>query len=103
MAYKLSHTLVKHHKPLSFGEAVVDWAKSCDQESKVFKSMPKRRQSLTWRVTKMADLIQKENRKNIQSSPCWGTQMDESMDKGGFAQAVIYCRYIDLEACHIET
>ena len=40
-AYKLSHTLVKHHKPLRFGEAAVDWEKSCDKESKVFKTLQK--------------------------------------------------------------
>ncbi len=80
-AYKLSHTLVKHHKPLSFGEAVVDWAKSCDKESKVFKNISKSTQSLTCRVSKMVDFIQEENRRNIRSSPCWGIQMDESTDK----------------------
>ena len=59
-AYKLSHTLVKHHKSLSFGEAVVDWAKSCDKESKVFKNISKSRQSLTRRVSKMGDLFRKK-------------------------------------------
>ena len=102
-AYELSHTLVKHHKPLSFGEAVVDWAKSCDKESKVFKNISKSRQSLTRRVSKLGEFIQEENRRNIRSSPCWGIQMDENTDKGDFAQAAIYCRYVDLEACHVET
>ena len=71
-AYKLSHTLVKHPKPLSFGEAVVGWAKSCDKESKVFKNISKSRQSLTRHVSKMGDFIQEESGRNIQSSPCWG-------------------------------
>lgn len=102
-SYKLSYTLVKHHKPLSFGEAIAEWAQSCDVESKVFKGMPRSRQTLTRRVTKIADVIQKENIRNIKSSPCWGIQMDESTDKGGFAQAIIYCRYVDMQACHIAT
>ena len=36
-----------HHKPLAFGEAVVEWAISSDPESKVFQTMPKSRQTHT--------------------------------------------------------
>lgn len=92
-SYKLGFTLVKHHKPLAFGEAVVDWATLSDPESKVFQSMPKSRQTLTRRATEMADFIQTENLAKIRSSPWWGIQMDESTDKGHFAQAILYSRY----------
>ena len=102
-SYKLGFTLVKHHKPLAFGEAVVEWATSSDPESKVFPTMPKSRQTLTRRVSEMADFIQTENLSKIQSSPCWGIQMDESTDKGDFAQAILYSRYADMESCCIRT
>ena len=48
--YKLGFTLVKHHKPLCFAEPMVEWAASCDQESKVFRIMPKNRQTITRHV-----------------------------------------------------
>ena len=38
--YKLGLTLVQHHKPLTFGEAIVEWAELCAPDSKVFKAMP---------------------------------------------------------------
>ena len=45
--YKLGMTLVKHHKPVSFTEPMVNWAASCDPDSHVFKNMPKSRQTIT--------------------------------------------------------
>ena len=65
--------------------------------------MPKSRQTLTRRVTEMADFIQAENLSKIQSSPCWGIQMGESTDKGDFAQVILYSRYADMESCCIRT
>ena len=40
--------------------------------------------------------IQGENQLNIFSSPTWGIQMDESTDKAGHAQAIIYARFVDI-------
>ena len=102
-SYKLGFTLVKHHKPLAFGEAITEWAISSDPESKVFQTMPKSRQTLTRRVSEMVDFIQTGNLAMIRSSPCWGIQMDESTDKSDFAQAIIYSRYADMESCCITT
>ena len=58
--YKLGHTLVKHHKPVSFAEPMVNWAASCDRESKIFKNMPKSRQTITRRIDDLATFIQNE-------------------------------------------
>ena len=64
LATYLGLTLVQHHKPLvlNFGEAIVEWAQSCAPDSKVFKAMPKSRQTITRRVTELAAYIQDENR-----------------------------------------
>ena len=45
--YKLGMTLVKHHKPISFSEPMVNWATSCDPDSHIFRNMPKSRQTIT--------------------------------------------------------
>ena len=37
------------------------------------------------------------------SSPAWGIQMDESSDKGGYPQAIIYARFVDSESGVIDT
>ena len=101
--YKLGFTLVKHQKPLRFGEAVVEWAASSDPESKIFKTMPKSRQTLTHRVSEMAEFLQMENKNYIRASPCWGIQMDESTDKADHAQAILYVRFANMESCQILT
>ena len=44
-SFKLVFTLTQHHKPLSFGEPIIDWAQSCDPDSKVFKEIPRSRQT----------------------------------------------------------
>ena len=85
-SYKLGFTLVKHHKPLAFGEAIAEWAISSDPESKV--DYAKSQQTLTQPVSEMADFIQSGNLAMIRSSPCWGIQMDESTGKGDIAQAI---------------
>ena len=102
-SYKLGLTLVQHNKALSFGETVVEWAQSCDPDSKVFKEIPKRRQTLTCRVMELANFIRMENKTSIVSSPAWAVQMDESTDKGGDAQLIVYARFIDKRTGTIET
>ena len=102
-SYKLGLTLVQHNKALSFGETVVEWAQSCDPDSKVFKEIPKSRQTLTRRVTELANFIRMENKTGILSSPAWAVQMDESTDKGGDAQLIVYARFIDKQTGTIET
>ena len=59
-SFKLAFTLTQHHKPLSFGEPIIDWALSCDPDSKVFKEIPTSRQTLTHRVTDLAHLFKKK-------------------------------------------
>ena len=66
--FKLAFTLTQHHKLLSFGEHIVDWAQSCDPDSKVFKEIPRSRQTLTRRVTDLAAFIQEENLSHILTS-----------------------------------
>ena len=88
-SYKLGFTLTQHHKPLSFGEPIIDWAQSCDPDSKIFKEIPRSRQTLTRRVIDLAAFIQDENRSHIITSAAWGIQMDESTDKSGHAQDVL--------------
>ena len=60
-SFKLAFTLTQHHKHLSFGEPIIDWDQSCDPDSKVFKEIPKSRQTLKRRVTDLAAFIQEEN------------------------------------------
>ena len=55
--YKLGMTLVKHHKPVSFGEPMVNWAAWCDPNSRVFKNMPKSRQTIARRIVDLATFI----------------------------------------------
>ena len=52
-------------------------------------------QTLERRVTDLAAFIQEENRSHILTSAAWGIQMDESTDKSGHAQAILYARFID--------
>lgn len=102
-SYKLGFTLVKQQKPLSLGEAVVEWAVSSDPESKIFKCMPKSRQTLTRRVSDIGNVIQGEIITKIKQSPCWGMQIDESTDKADHCQVIMYVRFLDMEACCITT
>ena len=102
-SYKLGFTLAKHHKPLAFGEAVVEWAAASDPNSKIFKAMPKSRQTLTRRVSQIANFIQTQTKNGVQMSPGWAIQMDESTDKGDHAQAILYVRFVDFESCSILT
>ena len=67
-SFKLAFTLTQHYKPLSFGEHIIDWAQSCDPDSKVFKEIPRSRQTLTRNVTDLAAFIQDENRSHILTS-----------------------------------
>ena len=62
---KFGFTLVQHHKALAFGEAIVEWAQSCEPDSKVFKAMPKSRQTITRRISELANFIQAENKTNL--------------------------------------
>ena len=101
--YKLGFSLAKHQKPLSLGVAVVDWVASSDADSKIFKTMPKSRQTLTRCVSEIAHFIQMEIRDNIRMSPCWGIQIDENTDKADHAQAIIYVRFANMESCSIST
>ena len=78
--YKLGLTLVKHHKPVSFAEPMVNWAASCDPESKIFKNMPKSRQTISRRISDLATFIQSENVHDLQSAPALSLLMDESTD-----------------------
>ena len=50
--------------------------------------------TLTHRVTDIAAFIQEENRSHTLTSAAWGIQMDESTDKSGHAQAILYARFI---------
>ena len=102
-SYKLGLTLVQHNKALCFGETVVEWAQSCDPDSKVFKEIPKSRQTLARRVTELANFIRMENKTGILSSSAWVVQLDESTDKGGDAQLIIYAHFIDKQTGTIET
>ena len=102
-SFKLCYTLIQHHKPPSFGEAIVEFAQSCEPCSKVLKEIPKSRQTLTRRVNELATYIQGENRVNILLSLAWGIEMDESTDKAGHAQAIIYARFVDNRSHRIET
>ena len=86
-SFKLAFTLTQHHKLLLFGEPIIDWAQSCDPDSKVFKKISRSRQTLTRRITELAAFIQEENRSHILTSAAWGIQMDESTNKSGHAQA----------------
>ena len=102
-SFKLAFTLTQHHKPLSFVEPIIDWAQSCDPDSKVFKEIPRSRQTLTRRVTNLAAFIQEENRSHILTSAAWGIQMDESTDKSGHAQAILYAQFIDGDKSCVDT
>ena len=61
------------------------------------------RQTITRRVTELAAYTQDENRRKILSSPAWGIQIDESTDKSGFAQVILYARFVDTDEGIIET
>ena len=102
-SYKLGFTLVKQQKALSLGEAVVDWAASSDPESKIFKSMPKSRQTLTRRVSEIGNFIQGEITNSVKLSLCWGIQMDESTDKADHCQVIMHSRFANMESCCIST
>ena len=101
--YKLGFTLAKQQKLLSLGEAVVDWASSSDPDSRVFKVMPKSRQTLTRRVSDIGRFIQREIRSSVIRSPCWGIQIDECTDKADHAQVIMYVRLANMESCCIST
>ena len=103
-SFKLAFTLTQQHKPLLFGEPIIDWAQSCDPDSKVFKEIPRSRQTLTHRVTDLAAFIQeKTDHIYILTSAAWGIQMDESTDKSGHAQAILYARFIDEDKGCVDT
>ena len=101
--YKLCYTLVKHHKPVSFAEPMVNWAVSCDPESKVFKNMSKSRQTITRRITDLAAFIQSETLSKLKSAPAWGLLIDESTDTADHAQAVLYVCLADIDHQRIVT
>ena len=81
------------------GESVVDWAILSDSDSKIFKSMPKSRQTLTSCVSKIGCLVA-EVRNSVRTSPCWGIQVDESTDKADHAQNLIimYVQFLNMES-----
>ena len=95
--------LVQHNKALSFGEPVIEWAQSCDPNSKVFKEVPKSWQTLTRRVAELADFIGTENKTGILSSLAWAVQMDETTDQGSDAQLIVYAHSTDKQTGIIET
>lgn len=101
--YKLAFTLAKQQKPLSLGESLVEWAASSDPESKIFRCMPKSRQTLTRRVSEIGYFIQTEVYKGVRESPCWGIQIDESTDKAEHAQMIVYVRFANMPSCCIST
>ena len=94
--YKLGMTLVKHHKPVSFAEPMVNWAASCDPESRIFKNMPKSRQTISTRILDLSQYIESETLSGLHEAPAWSLLMDESMDSADHAQAVLYVRYPDI-------
>ena len=75
---------------------MVNWAVPCDPESKVFKNMPKSRQTIKWRITdlQLAAFIQSETLSKLKSAPAWGLLIDESTDTADHAQAVLYVRLL---------
>ena len=93
--YKLGMTLVKHHKPISFAEPMVNWAASCDPDSRIFKNMAKSRQTISRRITDISKFIESETLSSLQGAPAWSLLMDESTDSADHAQAVLYVRYPD--------
>ena len=90
---------MQHNKALSFGETVVEWAQSCDTDSKVFKEICKSRQTLTHTVTELANFIRMENKTGIVSSPAWALQMY----KEGDTQLIVYVCFSDKQTGTIET
>lgn len=46
--------------------------------------------------------IHTENKASIHSSPVWAVEMDESIDKDGEAQLIVYARFIDKQVGTIE-
>ena len=94
--YKLGMTLVKHHKPVSFAEPMVNWAASCDPDSRIFKNLPKSRQTITRRIIDLANFIEHETISGLQGAQAWGLLMDESTDSADHAQAILYVRYPDV-------
>ena len=87
--YKLGMTLVKHHKPISFAEPMVNWAASCDPDSCIFKNMPKSRQTISRRITDTSKFIESETLSSLQGVPAWSLLSTDSADH---AQAVLYIR-----------
>lgn len=94
--YKLGMTLVKHHKPVSFAEPMVNWAALCDPESRIFKNMPKSRQTISRRILDLSQYIESETLSGLHEAPAWSLLMDESMDSADHAQVVLYVRYPDI-------
>ena len=74
-----------------------------DPESKIFKCMPKSRQTLTRRVSEIGNSIQGEITNIVKLSSCWGIQIDESTDKADHCQVIMYVRFSNMESCYIST
>ena len=94
--YQLRMTVVKHHKPVSYAEKMVNRAGSCDLDSCIFKIFPKSRQTNTRRIIDLANFIEHETISGLQGAQPWGLLMDESTDSADHAQAILYVRYPDV-------
>ncbi len=95
-SYKLAFTVAKYKMPLSYCDAMVEFAVAEDPNSDVFRSVTGSRGTVTRRTM---DLHQKvlvpEVLKGVNDSHFWSLMVDDSTDTGTHEQMILYVRFID--------
>lgn len=95
--YVLAYTITKYKMPFNKCEAMVEFAKCADPQSKVFSRMPSSRQSITTKAVELHEKVLKTELKLcIEDSPFWSLMVDESIDSATQEQMVMYVRYVDV-------
>ena len=95
-SYKLAFTLAKYKMPLSYCDAMIEFAVATDPKSDVFRSITGSRRTVTRRTM---DLHQKvlvpEVLEGVNDSHFWSLMVDDSTDTGTHKQMILYVRFID--------
>ena len=103
-SYKLAFTIAKYKMPFSKCDALVEFARSADPQSKVFSRMASSRKSVTTKTVELHEKVLKpELRQLVERSPFWSLMIDESSDTATQEQMAMYVRYIDVEGGCIAT
>ena len=94
--YKLAYTITKYKMPFNKCEAMVEFARCADPQSKVFSRMACSRKTITTKAVELHEKVLKsELKKGIERSPFWSLIVDESTDSATQEQMALYVRFID--------